>query len=250
MQASRGELRQPTLLSRRLLIAASAAAAVTSPRVAAAAAAHAAPEGGPTPDEALAMLMAGNARYAADASRRPNLGPDRRRELATGQHPFATILACADSRVGPELIFDQGLGDLFVVRVAGNVVDDPVLGSIEYAVIHLGCPLVMVLGHQRCGAVTAALQAAEGAGSAEDSATKIGALAALIAPAVNAVPKDAPDRLDAVVVENARLGAASLLRQSAPLRERVDARRLRIVSARYSLDDGKVTQVLDAPGLP
>jgi carbonic anhydrase len=216
-------------------------------RAVAAGADHEKAAGAVTPDGALAALVAGNDRYVAGRATHPNLGPDRRRSVAAGQQPFATILACADSRVAPELIFDQGLGDLFVVRVAGNVVDDPVLGSIEYSVIHLGAPLVMVLGHQRCGAVTAAIDAADGkAASGEDSDTKIGALASLIIPAVRAVPAGTPDRLDAVVLENARLGASQLLSQSAALRERVAAKRLRIVSARYSLDDGKVTHVLDA----
>jgi carbonic anhydrase len=194
------------------------------------------------------MLMAGNARFLAEASKHPDLSLDRLRQVATGQHPFATILACADSRVAPELLFDQGLGDLFVVRVAGNVVDDAVLGSIEYSVVHLGSPLVMVLGHQRCGAVTAAIDAAAGKGSPDDAETRIGSLAALIDPAVKAVPEGTADRLDAVVLKNARLAATQLLKESAPLRERVAAKRLKIVSARYSLDDGKVGQVLDAEG--
>jgi carbonic anhydrase len=231
--------------SRRGLVGVAAGALLLSRGVAIATAHGAAPEG-PTPDVALARLMAGNARYVAGASKHPHLERERRVAVAAGQHPFATILACADSRVAPELVFDQGLGDLFVVRVAGNVVDDAVLGSIEYSVVHLGAPLVMVLGHQRCGAVTAALEAAEGKSSAEDADTKIGALAALITPAVQAVPANAPDRLDAAIVENARRAAGALISESAPLRERVAARRLRIVSARYSLDDGKVTLVRDA----
>ena len=236
----------PGVLSRRKLIAAGAGALVLARAGAAFAADHAPADAGPTPDAALAMLMAGNERYVAGAARNPHLELERRLAVASGQRPFAAILACADSRVAPELVFDQGLGDLFVVRVAGNVVDDVVLGSIEYSVVHLGAPLVMVLGHQRCGAVAAALEAAQGKGSAEDAETKIGSLAALIVPAVQAVPDTAPDRLDAAISENARRSAARLLSQSAPLRERVAARRLRIVSARYGLDDGRVTQIADA----
>ena len=236
----------PALLSRRDLIAAGAGTLIAARSAAAFAADHAAAEAGPTPDAALARLMAGNGRYVANAAQHPDLEPARRLAVASGQQPFATILACADSRVGPELIFDQGLGDLFVVRVAGNVVDDVVLGSIEYSIVHLGAPLVMVLGHQRCGAVTAALEAVQGKSSAEDSGTEIGELMALIIPAVRAVPKAAPDRLDAAITENARRAAARLLSQSAPLRERVATKRLRIVSARYGLDDGRVTQVVDA----
>ena len=232
--------------SRRALIG--AAGALLLAQTARAAKSHAEGAERPTPDAALAMLMAGNVRFVAGLSKHPDLGLDRRREVAAGQRPFATILACADSRVAPELLFDQGLGDLFVVRVAGNVVDDAVLGSIEYSVIHLGAPLVMVLGHQRCGAVTAALDAAAGKASTEDAETRIGSLAALIEPAVKAVPEGTADRLDAVILENARLAADRLLKESAPLRERVAAKRLRIVSARYSLDDGDVGQVLDAEG--
>jgi carbonic anhydrase len=228
------------------MIAAGAGTLIAARSAAAFAADHAAAESGPTPDAALAKLMAGNGRYVADAPRHPDLDPARRHAVASGQQPFATILACADSRVGPELIFDQGLGDLFVVRVAGNVVDDVVLGSIEYSVVHLGAPLVMVLGHQRCGAVTAALEAVQGKSSAEDAGTEIGELAALIIPAVRAIPETAPDRLDAAITENARSAAARLLSQSARLRERVGAKRLRIVSARYGLDDGRVTQLADA----
>jgi carbonic anhydrase len=165
----------------------------------------------------------------------------RRLTVATGQHPFATILACADSRVAPELIFDQGLGDLFVVRVAGNVVDDAVLASIEYSVIHTGSTLVVVLGHERCGAVTATAEALEGHGSDEDKGTRIGALAALIAPAVKAVPASAPDRLAAAVSLNAANAAAGILAESAPMKARVQAGALEVVAAVYDLDDGKVT---------
>jgi carbonic anhydrase len=228
--------------SRRVFLAAAAAAGFASRGVAA-------PHGaGPvvTPSAALAKLLAGNARYAAGRVLHPDADLARRRVLAGGQQPFATIVSCADSRVPPELVFDQGLGDLFVIRVAGNVVDDAVIASAEYAVIHLGCPLIMVLGHQKCGAVTATIEALDGKGSAEDAETHIGALARLIAPAVKAVPKTAPDRLDAAVVENARRSAAQLLAESRPLRERVRAGRLKVVSARYGLEDGKVSGLKDA----
>src|SRR5439155_1280302 len=107
--------------------------------------------------QALERLKAGNTRFAADKSNPKNIGKDRRAVLAKGQHPFAVVLTCADSRVAPELVFDQGLGDLFVLRVAGNIADPFVLGSIEYAVEHLHTPLIVVLGHESCGAVAAAL---------------------------------------------------------------------------------------------
>jgi carbonic anhydrase len=190
--------------------------------------------------------MDGNARYVAGKPLHPNLGIERRASLAAAQHPFATILACADSRVGPEIVFDQGLGDLFVIRVAGNVVDDVVLASIEYSVIHLGAPLVMVLGHERCGAVTATVEALSGKTNEEDQETKIGALADLIAPAIRALPADTPDKVEAGVVANARRGAHLILTTSRPLGERVRQGQLQIVSARYDLDDGRVSHVLAA----
>jgi carbonic anhydrase len=228
--------------SRRVFLVAGAAAACAG-------GAFAAPHGeapGLTPAAALAKLLAGNARYAAGRVLHPDADLARRKVLAGGQHPFATIVSCADSRVPPELVFDQGLGDLFVIRVAGNVVDDAVIASAEYAVIHLGCPLVMVLGHEKCGAVTATLEALDGKGSPEDAETHIGALARLIEPAAKAVPKTAPDRLDAAVVGNARRSASLLLADSRPLRDRLRAGRLKVVSARYGLQDGKVSGLREA----
>jgi carbonic anhydrase len=201
----------------------------------------AAPPPGVTPEAAMERLMAGNVRYAAGHSLHPNVDMNRRAAAATSQSPFACILACADSRVPPEILFDQGLGDLFVNRVAGNVVDDAVLASIEYSVIHLGCTLVMVLGHERCGAVKATIDALEGRGREEDRDTKIGALAALITPAVRAVPGWATDRVDAAVSLNATHVAAEIFANSRTLRARVLAGRLKIVAARYDLDDGIVT---------
>lgn len=189
----------------------------------------------------MQRLMVGNARYVGGRS--THLGHDRPRRLAvaTGQSPFATVLACADSRVAPELIFDQGLGDLFVVRVAGNVVDDAVLASIEYSVIHLGSTLIMALGHERCGAVKATADALAGRGDPADRETRIAALANLIAPAVRAVPASAADPVDAAVSLNAANAAAEIFAGSRPLRTRVLAGELKIVAARYDLDDGKVT---------
>lgn len=211
-----------------------------------AAAAHAAPPSVP-PEEALGRLMSGNARYAEGLASHPHANAVRRVEVAAGQAPFAVILACADSRVAPELIFDQGLGDLFVVRVAGNVVDDATLASIEYAVIHLGSSLVMALGHERCGAVKATADALAGKGSPDDVDTRIGALAALIAPAVRAIPASAPDPLDAAVSLNAAHAAAEIFAGSRPLRTRVLAGKLKIVAARYDLDDGRVTPTRTQP---
>jgi carbonic anhydrase len=196
-----------------------------------------------TPKTALKRLEAGNARYVAGRSLHPDLGAARRAKLANGQHPFATILACADSRVGPELIFDQGLGDLFVIRVAGNVVDDSVLASIEYSVIHLGAPLVMALGHERCGAVSAAVDAAAGKTNPEDKDTKIGALAGLILPAVKAAPADAPDKVEAAVELNAQRSAHLIAATSPAVARLMKTGRLQVVSALYGLKSGKVFEI-------
>ncbi|MFC7404932.1 carbonic anhydrase [Georgenia alba] len=113
----------------------------------------------PTPAEAWRQLREGNARFVADAMTHPSQGADRRAEVAAEQHPSAVLLGCSDSRVAAEIIFDQGLGDLFVVRTAGHVLDASVIGSVEYGVGILGAPLVVVLGHDRCGAVAAATDA-------------------------------------------------------------------------------------------
>jgi carbonic anhydrase len=224
--------------ARRARAAAKPAAATPAPETAPHA--HAAPPS-VSPDEAMDRLMRGNARFAEGYGAHPNSGAPRRAEVAAGQRPFATILACADSRVAPELIFDQGLGDLFVVRVAGNVVDDAVLASIEYSVIHLGSTLIMALGHERCGAVKATIEALAGRGDPNDRDTKIGALAALIAPAVRATPAGVADPLDAAVSLNAANAAGEILARSPPLRTRVVGGSLKIVAARYDLDDGRVT---------
>lgn len=206
--------------------------------------AHAEVEAGMDPEEAMSKLMQGNARYAAGFAAHPDMDMMRRADVAKGQKPFASIVACADSRVAPELIFDQGLGDLFVTRVAGNVVDDAVLASLEYSVIHLGSTLIMVVGHERCGAVKATIDALDGHPSEEDRGTLIAVLANMIAPAVKAVPVGMPDRLDSAVALNAAYAAADIFSRSPPLRARVLAGKLKIVAARYDLDDGKVTPAM------
>ena len=141
------------------------------------AAEHAAPV---NPEKALAALIEGNRRYQAQHVTHPHQNAARRAELAAGQHPIAAVLSCADSRVPPEIVFDQGLGDLFVVRVAGNITDDVVLGSLEYAVEHLGVPLVVVLGHYKCGAIQAAVEG----GTPHDH---VASLVAALKPSVEAV---------------------------------------------------------------
>jgi carbonic anhydrase len=185
------------------------------------------------PADPLERLVAGNRRYAAARIAAPRRTPARRAELTETQHPFAVVLGCSDSRVAPEVLFDQGLGDLFVVRVAGNVVDDVVLASVEYAAEHLHAPLVVVLGHERCGAVEAAVKGGEAHGH-------LPALVAEIAPAVEAVKGREGDPLDLVVRENVRRVVRGIEERSPLLAGLVREGKLRIVGARYDLDTGEV----------
>lgn len=187
-----------------------------------------------SPTEALARLKAGNERFAASKLQHPHQTPERRHELASSQEPFAVVLACADSRTAPEVIFDQGLGDIFDVRVAGNVVDAEVLGSIEYAVEHLGTRLVVVLGHERCGAIKAARETIAAKSKAPGH---IQSLVKAIAPAVEAT-KDAD--AEATARANA-LHVAHQLRESKPiLKEMVEKGTVSVVAAHYDLDSGAV----------
>ncbi len=186
----------------------------------------------------LAALMAGNQRFATGASLHPRRSADRRVEVSGAQQPFAAILACSDSRIPPEIIFDCGLGDLFVVRVAGNLVDDVVLGSLEFAVLALGVELVMVLGHTRCGAVIAATEGSEPPGH-------INALVERIGPALAwARGGSAGDLVDATITANIEMNAAALRASEPILAPRVADGRLHVVGARYDLDTGLV-RILD-----
>jgi len=182
------------------------------------------------PDEALAKLQAGNERFATSKLTEGRPAATKRAETAQTQHPFAVVVGCADSRTSPELVFDQNIGDLFVVRTAGNLVDEHGLGSIEYAVEHLGARLIVVLGHERCGAVKAAVASANAPGH-------INSLVRDIQPAVVAVKGKPGDTIDQVVKENARLVAIKI-RNEAKLGEL--AKEVRIVSGVYDLDTGKV----------
>jgi carbonic anhydrase len=191
------------------------------------------PAAGLAADKALAKLMAGNERYVRHKEQHPDQSLARRKELGAGQHPFAVILGCADSRVPPELLFDEGLGDLFVIRVAGNIVDDAVLGSIEYAVEHLGTKLVMVLGHEKCGAVSAAVEGGAAAGHLK-------ALVTAIQPSVEASGKQPGDRIHNCVIANARR-VARQVRESEPLlKDAVEKHGVKVVAADYALDSGRV----------
>ena len=184
-------------------------------------------------DDALARLMAGNKRYVANQALHPDASRARRKALESGQHPFAVILGCADSRVAPELLFDQGLGDLFVIRMAGNIVDDAVLGSIEYAVEHLGTSLIMVLGHEKCGAVSAAVQGGVAPGH-------IQALVTAIRPSVVASAKESGDKVHNCVIANARRVALQVRESEPILKDAVAKHGVSVVAADYALDSGKV----------
>jgi len=186
-------------------------------------------------DAALAKLKEGNLRFASSEVSQSKPTAARRAETAQEQHPFAIVLGCADSRTAPEIVFDQNIGDLFVVRTAGNLVDDHALGSIEYAVAHLGARLVVVLGHQRCGAVTAALASGTAPGHVQS-------LVRDIQPAVKAAKGKDGNVTDIAIAENARLLAAKI-RNEASLSEH--AKEVRIISGVYDLDTGKVEWAKD-----
>ena len=190
----------------------------------------------------LQRLRVGNERYASGELLRAHQTLERRSQIARGQEPFAVIVGCADSRVPPEMVFDQGLGDLFVVRCAGNVLGDAAIGSIEYAVEHLHCELVVVLGHERCGAVDAVLKGGELPGH-------LAAFGPAIRPSATAAKSLGGDALDQAVRLNV-LRIAAELRTSAPiLGHEVQSGKLTIVAARYDLDTGEIDW-LDAPEEP
>jgi carbonic anhydrase len=202
--------------------------------------AFAAEEPNVSADDALKMLMAGNARFVASKLEHPALSADRRIEVAKGQYPFAAVLGCADSRLAPELLFDRGLGDLFTIRVAGNIADDAVIASIEYAVEHLHAPLVMVLGHERCGAVQAAVDTAPQMG---DAPGHLGALTKPIQPAVAQAKTQGGDLLDTAVIANVGQVVGQLKASQPVLAEMLQHGEIKIVGARYDLDTGEVTIV-------
>jgi len=199
------------------------------------AAAHAPATQKVTPDEALQRLLDGNKRFAANRRFRPNETLETRAKLATGQAPFAAILGCADSRVPPEIVFDHGLGDLFVVRVAGNIVEDAGSGSFEYAVEHLGTPLIVVLAHERCGAVKATVETLEAGGEAPGHVAE---LVRKIKPAVEKSMGVPGDKVENAVRENARRMAAELAGLEPILKEKVSQGKLKVVAMRYDLDTG------------
>lgn len=188
--------------------------------------------------EALGRLKDGNRRFAEGRVRHAHQAASWREQLTEGQKPFATILACSDSRVPPELVFDQGFGDLFVIRVAGNVIAADVVGSIQYAIVHLRTPLMVVMGHEGCGAVTAAVESLAGKGT---EPRFINLLIDRIKPGLAELPASlqGPDRVHRAVEANVRWA----MRQLAELpegKQRLENKTVTLVGAVYQLDTGTV----------
>lgn len=193
-----------------------------------------------TPDQALERLMKGNERYVSGQTEAINFAKTRA-ALAGGQNPYACLVSCADSRIGPEYAFDEGRGDLFVTRVAGNFVNTDILASLEYGTAVLGAPLIMVLGHTSCGAIEATVKAVT------DNASfpgHIQALTTALAPAVRQSQQaGAKDLVMAATLENVRLNVRKLQQANPILSERVAKGQLKVVGGIYHLDSGKVEMV-------
>lgn len=182
-------------------------------------------------EETIGRLQAGNDRFVADKLDGKLQDSSRRSELTGGQQPHTIVLSCADSRVVPEFAFDAGLGELFVVRVAGNIANSSSMASIEYAVAHVGSKVIVVLGHQSCGAVTAAI-------AGGDNGANLNHLLGYIQPAVESFGPD-PD-VNAVVKKNALLTALDLVANSDIIGDAAAAGKIKIIPAYYNLDTGKV----------
>jgi len=189
-------------------------------------------------DEALQKLMDGNKRYVEGSLAKKDVGQIRRNELSKGQKPFAVVLTCSDSRVPPEILFDQGLGDIFVVRVAGNIVDPVVLRSIEYGTEHLNSPLLFILGHTNCGAVTATLEILETKGEPCPLAKKI------MPAAKKAIKKGGTKEeiLETAIKENVKNVYKDVMK-SEIISHLVQEGKLKIVAGEYDITTGKVTMI-------
>ena len=190
-------------------------------------------------DKALRWLMNGNTRYITKRIRADGRGPDDRKRLTAGQKPHTIVLSCSDSRVPPEVVFDQTLGEIFVIRVAGEAIDSSVIASIEYALEHLGSKLLVVMGHTKCGAVDAALKVKEGSSAGSESLDR---LLADIRPRLRSVAgKSASADLEVESTLNADGVARDLLKRSEIIRKKVEAHELTIKPALYRLDSGKAS---------
>ncbi len=191
-------------------------------------------------DEALKALMEGNKRFVNSLKKGPGRSSKRRKELAAGQNPFVSILACADSRVAPEIIFDQGLGDLFVVSVAGNIVNFTnygIQGSLEYGALVLGTPLIMVLGHSECGAVAAAIESLQKDTQFPGS---INDIAQSIEPAVEKAKAEKGNLLLNSIISNVQMGVNKLNNSDPVISDLVKKGKVKVVGANYDLKTGEV----------
>ena len=181
-------------------------------------------------------MLIGNRRFASGVGIHPRQSPYRRAEVAPGQQPFATVIGCSDSRVPPEVIFDCGLGDLFVVRTAGHALDDAGYASVQYVVEHLGVPLIIVLGHSDCGAVKSAIQGVQ-------APAHLGILIARLQPAVEAASGRTGDPVHNTVIENISRTVAHLKALGPVMADLVAAGKVSVVGAHYDLETGLVTLV-------
>ncbi len=234
--AGRGLVARRSVLK---LAAVTAGLALAPPAFAAKAKAPPKPQNVLSPDAALHRLMQGNGRYVEGVSKRHDFKHERE-SLRTGQNPFAGILSCADSRIAPEYCFDVARGDIFVCRVAGNFANDDIVASFEYAVSVLNTPLIMVLGHDACGAVDATIK------SVKDGTTLPGHLPALVAaikPAVEAVQTQNGDMLANAIRRNVALNVEKLKAAGPILKATVDDKKIRVVGGIYKLASGKVELV-------
>ncbi|REE99844.1 carbonic anhydrase [Thermomonospora umbrina] len=200
--------------------------------------------GRPSPTEAWARLAAGNRLWVAGRPQHPHQSTERRWEVSAEQHPFATVVSCIDSRVPPEAVFDQGIGDLFVIRTGGESLDDLVIGSVEYGPVQDDVPLIVVLGHQRCGAVRAAIDAIDNGRSLPGHLDRV---ADALRPAVADAHRRGGDLTDQTVRAHVSRTVAVLERDPA-LTDRVRRGRLGLVGAYYELDTGRVS-VLETSGV-
>lgn len=199
-----------------------------------------------TPAEAWRELLAGNRRFVEDRREHPNQGISHRHELVGGQAPFATFFGCGDSRVASEVIFDQGLGDLFVVRTAGHVVDSAVLGSLEFATELLAVPLIVVLGHDSCGAISAGLKHFR---SGEMPHGYIRDIVERVTPSIIAARDQGATTTDEVEAEHVRQTMELILDRSNIISRAVAEGRCAILGLTYALSDGRAS-VVAAKGLP
>jgi carbonic anhydrase len=226
-------LRAVPELTRRAFVGLTATALVTTPAATA----------DPQPaEDAWNRLLEGNTRFVEGRQIHPHATGHWREQLVDGQHPFACVLGCADSRVPPEIVFDDGLGDIFTIRAAGEVLDSSVIGSIEYAVEHLHVPLVVVLGHAGCGAVSATIDVVRGKGHVTGD---ISTLVRTIEPAVRATAPRPDDRsfLAACVAEQALRTAEILQERSVIIRTAIARNALGLVAASYDLSSGRVVRL-------